>query len=123
MIVRARSPESGYILVGHFLTRTQVARRAAIDRKEVVDRPDLLRVGGIWLEEVYFAFQFDTNGVRQSLGVVVASLRRLFDDESIADWLVRPHGALSSATPLAWLAAGGSREQVTLASEVAGPGR
>jgi hypothetical protein len=113
----------GPVLVGHFLTRRQVARRVAIDSEEVVQRPDLLRIGGTWLEEVYFAFQFDTSGVRQSLGVVVAHLRRVFDDESIADWLVRPHGELSSTTPLAWLASGGSSEQVTTASAIAGPYR
>jgi hypothetical protein len=113
----------GPVLVGHFLTRRQVARRVAIDSKEVVQRPDLLRIGGTWLEEVYFAFQFDNNGVRQSLGVVVAHLRRVFDDESIADWLVRPHGELSSITPLVWLASGGSSEQVTTASGIVGPHR
>jgi hypothetical protein len=111
----------GPVLVGHFLTRNQAARRVAVGREEVVQRPDLLRIGGTWLEEVYFAFQFDTRGVRQSLGVVVANLRHAFDDESIADWLVRPHAALSSATPLAWLASGGSWEQVTTASDLAGP--
>jgi hypothetical protein len=113
----------GPVLVGHFLTRRQVARRVAIDSREVVQRPDLLRVGGTWLEEVYFAFQFDTSGVRQSLGMVVAHLRRAFDDESIADWLVRPHPDLSTTTPLAWLASGGSSEQVTTASAIAGPHR
>jgi hypothetical protein len=113
----------GPVLVGHFLTRRQVARRVVIDSEEVVQRPDLLRIGGTWLEEVYFAFQFDNSGVRQSLGVVVAHLRRVFDDESIADWLVRPHGELSSTTPLVWLASGGSSEQVTAASGIVGPHR
>jgi hypothetical protein len=113
----------GPVLVGHFLTRRQVAYRVAIDSREVMQRPDLLRIGGTWLEEVYFAFQFDTSGVRQSLGVVVANLRRVFDDEFIADWLVQPHGALNSTTPLAWLASGGSSEQVTTASTIAGPHR
>ena len=92
-----------------------------IDAEEVVERPDLLRIGGTWLEEVYFAFQFDTSGVRQSLGMVVANLRHAFDDESIADWLVRPHAALSSTTPLAWLASGGSSDLTLTASELSGP--
>jgi hypothetical protein len=97
-----------------------VARRISIDGREVVERPDLLRVGGTWLEEVYFAFQFDAAGVRPALGMVVAHLRRAFDDESIADWLVRPNAELSSASPLAWLAAGGSEEPVTLAPGLRG---
>jgi hypothetical protein len=111
----------GFVLVGHFLTRSQVARRVEIRGDEVVERPDLLRIGGTWLEEVYFAIQFDATRVIQSLGIAVAHLRRAYDDESIADWLVRPHAALSSATPLAWLTAGGSGDQVTVASEIAGP--
>ena len=123
MTTRGNGFVSGPVLVGHFLTRRQVARRVAIDSEEVVQRPDLLRIGGTWLEEVYFAFQFDTSGVRQSLGVVVAHLRHVFDDESIADWLVRPNGELSSTTPLAWLASGGSSDRVTTASAIAGPHR
>lgn len=113
----------GPVLVGHFLTRTQVARRVGIATTEVVDRPDLLRIGGTWLEEVYFAFQLDTSGVRQSLGTVVAHLRRVFDDEAIADWLVRPHPDLSTTTPLAWLASGGSSDRATAAAASAGPNR
>jgi len=113
----------GPVLVGHFLTRNQVARRVGIAATEVVDRPDLLRIGGTWLEEVYFAFQLDKAGVRQSLGIVVAHLRRVFDDEAIADWLVRPHPALSTTTPLAWLASGGASDRATAAAESAGPNR
>ena len=121
MIVGDNGVLSGPILVGHFLTRRQAARRAGVASGEVVDRPDLLRVGGTWLEEVYFAFQFDAGGVRQSLGIVVAHLRRVFDDEDIADWLVRPHPELSTTTPLVWLASGGSPDHVTTASQVVGP--
>lgn len=121
MTVNTNGATHGYVLVGHFLTRTQVARRVAIDNDEVLHRPDLLRIGGTWLEEVYFAFQFDSGGVIQTLGRAVAQLRRAYDDESIADWLARPHSALSSTTPLAWLAAGGSGDTFVIASEVAGP--
>lgn len=113
----------GPVLVGHFLTRNQVARRAGIATTEVLDRPDLLRIGGTWLEEVYFAFQLDKAGVRQSLGIVVAQLRRVFDDEAIADWLVRPHRDLSTTSPLVWLASGGSSDRATAAAESAGPHR
>jgi hypothetical protein len=109
------------VLVGHFLTRNQVARRVGIAPWEVVHRPDLLRIGGTWLEEVYFAFQFDKAGVRQSLGMVVAHLRRVFDDEAIADWLIRPHSSLSTTAPLAWLASGGSPDRTIAAAESSGP--
>lgn len=109
------------MLVGHFLTRRQVARKLSIELGEVIDRPDLLRIGGTWLEEVYFAFQFDARTVRRSLGGVVAHLRREFVDESIADWLVRPHVTLGSVTPLAWLAAGGSGHQVIHAANTSAP--
>ncbi len=111
----------GHVLFGHFLTRRQVAQRISMHTSEVVARPDLLRIGGTWLEEVYFAFQFDHRGVRQSLGVVVAALRRDFDDEAIADWLARPHPALSTTSPLAWLSVGGSSDEVLHAAEMLGP--
>lgn len=109
------------ILLGHFLTRTQAAHRASIQSSEVVQRPDLLRIGGTWLEEVYFAFQFDRIGVRHDIGVIVQQLRRRFDDETIADWLVRPNALLSSATPLDWARAGGDDTRLVRASTAAGP--
>lgn len=108
------------ILVGHFLTRERAARRAGVPASEIVHRPDLLRIGGIWLEEVYFEFQFDRSGVRAGLSSVVQQMKAHFDDLTIADWLARPNPVLSGTTPLRWTAAG--RDDDVLAKAVANAG-
>lgn len=109
------------ILVGHFLTRAEAAHRARIGMHELVHRPDLLHLGGTWLEEVYFAFQFDGGGVRHDLGGVVRMLRKTFDDLTIADWLARPNSELRSLTPLQWVRTGGDARHLTSASKKSGP--
>ena len=109
------------IFVGHFLTRVEAARRAGISREAVLQRPDLLRIGGTWLEEVYFAFQFNEHGIRPELGSIVRSLRRQFDDIAIADWLARPNDDLSAYTPLRWLSTGGDESRVADAAAGAAP--
>ena len=109
------------IFVGHFLTRGEAALRARISPKELRQRPDLLRVGGTHLPEVYFAFQFDGRGIRRDLGAVVLALRRRHDDETIADWLARPNEQLALVTPLRWAATHGDPAQLLIAAERAGP--
>ncbi len=112
---------TGYILMGHFLLRGEAARRAGISSEEVVQRPDLLRIGGTWLEEVYFEFQFTDTGIRRDLGAVVEELRRSFNDMTIADWLACPNEMLAGATPLRWLEAGGETTVLAKAAANAGP--
>lgn len=109
------------ILVGHFITRTQAAQRAGLPSEEILHRPDLLRVGGTWLEEVYFEFQFDRFGIKAELASVIRDLRGHFDDLTIADWMARPNHVLSGATPLRWLGTGGSADHVAKAAANAGP--
>jgi hypothetical protein len=109
------------ILIGHFLLRSDAARRAGVSAKELVQRPDLLRIGGAWLEEVYFEFQFDESGIRRALGSVVQTLRKEFDDLIVADWLVRPNEALTGATPLAAIAKGVKADHLAKAIANAGP--
>jgi hypothetical protein len=87
----------------------------------VVQRPDLLRIGGTWFEEVYFEFQFTETGIRSDLGAVVGELRRSFDDMTIADWLARPNEMIAGATPLRWLEAGGDPRVLAKAAANAGP--
>jgi hypothetical protein len=82
----------------------------------VVYRPDLLRVGGDWLQEVYFEFQFDDDGVRPDIGLVVQRLRGLCPDVEIGAWLVRPSPALGRSSPLRYLNAGGDVERVIAAA-------
>ncbi len=80
---------NGVILKGPFLDRTDAARRSGLDPEELPYRPDVLHIGGRWLEEVYFAFQFDDRGLRPEVGRIVRALRKEYSDEEIADYLVR----------------------------------
>ena len=109
------------ILVGHFLTRHDAAALAGITDDEVTHRPDLLRIGGRFLEEVYFEFQFDDHGIRRDLGTVVQHLKRRYDDETVADWLARPNLTLGSMTPLSWIAAGHDGRKLATAARHHGP--
>jgi hypothetical protein len=109
-----------HILIGHFLLRAEAAQRAGISTEELVRRPDLLHIGGTWLEEVYFEFQFDESGVRRDLGSVVELLRQSFDDLTIAEWLARPNDELAGATPLRRLSSGHSPEHIARAAESVG---
>lgn len=110
-----------HILVGHFLLRSEAAKRAGISKDEVVHRPDLLRLGGTWLEEVYFEFQFDEFGIRSNLGSVVRELRQRFDDVTIAEWLAYPNEVLAGATPLRRAMTGTGAALLSKAGSEAGP--
>jgi hypothetical protein len=103
------------------LTRAQAARRARVPSGLVLHRPDLLRVEGRWLQEAYFAFQFDRQGVRPELGALVQDLKREYADIAIADWLVRPSQLLGYSTPLKYLRSGGAVDRVLAASADRGP--
>jgi hypothetical protein len=76
-----------------------------------------LRIGGTFLEEVYFAFQFDGTGIRRDLGRVVQRLHRNHDDVTIADWLARPNPALSHLSPLEWARSGRNPSSLLEAAE------
>lgn len=109
------------ILQGPFLTRAQAARRSRTPAGLILHRPDLLRVNGRWLQEAYFAFQFDREGVRPMLGRVVQDLKSMHTDLAIADWLVRPHPSLDYSAPLKYLKSGGTVERVLAAAQSSGP--
>jgi len=110
-----------HVLQGPFLTRAQAARRAHVSPLLITHRPDLLRLGGTWLQEVYFAFQFDEHGVRPGIGQVVQGLKPRFDDIAIGGWLVRPNEELGLSSPLDWLGGGGDIDQVLAAAGKDGP--
>ena len=95
------------VLQGPFLTRGQAARRARVPALLLRHRRDLLQVAGRWLPEVYFAFQFDENGVRGELGPFVKDMKEKYSDIEIADWLIRRHRLLDGFSPLGYLDAGG----------------
>ena len=108
---------SQLLLQGPFLTRTEAAHRAGVPARLLEHRPDLLRVGGSWLQEVYFEFQFDRDGVRPEIGRVVQSLKPQRSDVVIGDWLVRPNRSFGHASPLRYLNSGGSVERVVEVGE------
>jgi hypothetical protein len=110
---------SEHILVGHFLTRAQAARRAGVSQDELAHRPDVLHVGGTWLPEVYFAFQFSDHGIRPDLATAVRILHKQYGDIDIADWLARPNHELGLITPLHWSAMGHDPHRLTAASRAA----
>jgi hypothetical protein len=112
-----------HILVGHFLLRSEAAQRAGITKDELVQRPDLLRIGGTWLEEVYFEFQFDQSGIRRNLSTIVRELRGSFDDLAIAEWLACPNEVLAGATPLRRALTGAGESTLFRAAAEAGPER
>lgn len=97
--------ERGLVLIGPFLTRAEAARLAGVPRDQIAHRPDLVRIGGRWTEEVYLAWQFDQHGVRSDIGRVVTDLAGHCPGVVIADWMTRPNPELQEATPLAWLLA------------------
>ena len=80
---------SSLILKGPFLDRATAARVSGIEARELRIRPDILKIGGRHLPEVYFGFQFDADGVRPDLAALVRRLRSDFDDEEIADYIAR----------------------------------
>ena len=80
---------STIVLKGPFIDRATAAQRSGIDPQELRIRPDVLRIGGRYLPEVYFAFQFDDDGLRLDLAAIVRRLRAEFEDEEIADYLAR----------------------------------
>lgn len=100
------------IIQGPLLTRKEAARRAGIDPRLLPDRPDLIHLGGQWLEEVYCAFQFDDHGVRPDVGLVVQSLKPAHADEVLADWMARPNPDLNGISPLDYLSGAGSPGRV-----------
>lgn len=88
------------LLVGPFLTRSEAAAIAGVPPAQLRHRPDLVKIGGRQLPEVYCRFQFDSGGIRRDIGVVVLAMHGRFDDLTIADWLVRTNPALLGESPL-----------------------
>jgi len=109
------------VFQGSFLTRGQAVHRSGIPAHVLTHRPDLLRLGGRWLQEVYFEFQFDAHGINHDLSRIVRTLKADYDDIEIADWLARANPSLNNHTPLDSLSRGVSVERVLHAATVSGP--
>lgn len=93
---------TGLVLQGPFLTRHQAADHLATTPREVVARPELLRIHGL-LQECYFAFQCRADPVGRDVGRVVLAMKGRAGDLVIADWFIRSNPQLKETAPLTWL--------------------
>lgn len=103
------------------MTALEAAARAHVPLELVRRRPDLLRLGGHSLPEVYFAFQFDESGVRPPVGTVVQRLKQTYQDRDISEWMATPHPDLEYVTPVGYLHHGGAIGTVMKAAAHDGP--
>lgn len=110
-----------HILQGPFLTRAEASRLSHVPDRFLAHRPDLLHIGGRWLPEVYFAFQFDEHGVRPEFAKVVQHLKEEYRDREICEWLATPQPELGFATPIGFLKGGGDPDLVLAAAVRDGP--
>ncbi len=95
---------SDVVLVGPFWTRSEAAAYLGITGEELLERTDIVRIEGRWLEETYPALQFRDNDVRYEIATIVAAVE--LPGAAIADWLSRPNPMLGAMTPIDWFNAG-----------------
>ncbi len=97
---------SDVVLVGPFWTRAEAASYLGITNDELLERRDLVRLEGRWLEETYPALQFRDNEVRHEVATIVEAVGDELPGAAIADWLSRNNPLLGTMTPLDWFNAG-----------------
>lgn len=97
---------SGFTLAGHHWTRAYTAQHLGVPALSLASRDDIVHIGGTWLEEVYPAIQFNSDGLNKSVTEIVARLSNDLDPSLVCDWLQRPNVKLSGATPVEWVDAG-----------------
>ena len=107
------APPGGRVLVGPFLTESQLARRLGQKTTKIRSDPWLLRISGkLALEPVYPEFQIDGCELRLDVAFVALLLKRRVSDLEACDWLARPTAALEGSSPLQWLQDDGSLRSV-----------
>ena len=97
---------SDVVLVGPFWTRSEAASYLGITANELLDRTDLVRLEGRWLEETYPAIQFHDNDVRYEVAAIVEAVGDELPGAAIADWLSRSNPLLGAMSPIEWFNAG-----------------
>lgn len=97
---------SDVVLVGPFWTRSEAASYLGITGDELLERRDLVRLEGRWLEETYPAIQFRDNEVRYEVATIVEAVGDELPGAAIADWLSRTNPLLGTMTPIDWFNAG-----------------
>ena len=97
---------SDVVLVGPFWTRSEAASYLGITGDELLERTDVVRLEGRWLEETYPALQFRDNDVRPEVATIVAAVGEELPGAAIADWLSRSNPLLGAMSPIDWFNAG-----------------
>jgi hypothetical protein len=97
---------SDVVLVGPFWTRAETASYLGLTGSQLLQRRDLVRLEGRWLEETYPAFQFSDRTVRHQVAAIVEETGDDLPGTAIADWLCRSNPLLGAMSPIAWFAAG-----------------
>ena len=97
---------SDVVLVGPFWTRSEAAAYLGITGDELLDRNDVVRLEGRWLEETYPSLQFRNNEIRHEVAEVVVQVGDEVPGAAIADWLSRPNPLLGTMSPIDWFNAG-----------------
>ena len=97
---------SDVVLVGPFWTRSETASYLGQTPDELLDRTDVLRLSGRWLEETYPAFQFRDHEIRLEISTVVTEVGEQLTGTAIADWLLRSNPLLGAMSPNDWFNAG-----------------
>lgn len=97
---------SDVVLVGPFWTRAEAASYLGITGAELLERTDVVRLEGRWLEETYPALQFRDNDVRHEVATIVATVGDDLPGAAVADWLTRANPLLGAMSPIDWFNAG-----------------
>jgi hypothetical protein len=105
------------VLVGPFYTRREAVEHSGLSPGELLSHPGILRMGGsVALQEVYAAFQFGPNGLREDVAAVVSAFGAHEDPLVVCDWMNRPNPALGNKAPLRFLDEGGRLPRVVAAA-------
>lgn len=97
---------SDLVLVGPFWTRSEAASYLGISSSELLERTDVVRIEGRWLEETYPAIQFHDHEIRHEVATVVESIGDELPGAAITDWLTRTNPLLGTMSPIDWFDAG-----------------
>lgn len=97
---------SDVVLVGPFWTRSETASYLGVAPDELLERTDVVRLAGRWLEETYPAFQFRDHEVRFEVAAIVEEVGDELSGTAIADWLFRTNPLLGAMAPIEWFNSG-----------------
>jgi hypothetical protein len=97
---------SEVVLVGPFWTRSEAASYLGISSSDLLERTDVVRIEGRWLEETYPALQFHDHEIRYEVATIVEAVGDELPGAAIADWLSRTNPLLGTMSPIDWFNSG-----------------